>query len=122
MDKEPIILTGIAVSAGVVEGPAYWVQNGSKLRTRDKVIDDGNKAFPKGAILLADMTSPDVLPIMRRAAGMATVKGGRTCHAAIVSREFGVPCVTGLGHELNIVTTGTIIRIDGLAGTVEVVQ
>ena len=54
--------------------------------------------FEEGSVLVTGMTDPDWVPIMKRAAGIVTDHGGRTCHAAIVSREIGIPCVIGTGH------------------------
>ena len=62
----------------------------------DKRLMEGNE-FKKGDVLVTDMTDPDWEPIMKKAAAIITNKGGRTCHAAIVAREMGVPAIVGCG-------------------------
>ncbi len=64
------------------------------------------------------MTSPDWVPIMRRAKALVTDSGGITCHAAIVSRELGVPCVVGTRRATTVLRTGEEITVDGAEGTV----
>ncbi len=65
-----------------------------------RIIQDAHdiNQMQKGDILVTDMTDPDWVPIMKRAAGIITNRGGRTCHAAIVSRELRVPAVIGTGN------------------------
>jgi pyruvate,water dikinase len=65
------------------------------------------------------MTTPDWVPILRRAAALVTDGGGLTCHAAIVSREMGVPCVVGTRDATAVLHDGEIVTVDGAAGTVE---
>ena len=60
------------------------------------------KSFRKGEVLVSDMTDPDWEPIMKIASAIVTNKGGRTCHAAIVSRELGVPCIVGTGNGTKV--------------------
>lgn len=71
-----------------------------------------------GEILVTHMTSPDWVPIMRRAAAIVTDAGGMTSHAAIVARELGVPCIVGAHDATRVLTTGTLVTVDGSAGTV----
>ncbi|HET7564602.1 MAG TPA: putative PEP-binding protein, partial [Gemmatimonadaceae bacterium] len=68
--------------------------------------------------LIARMTSPDWVPIMRRAAAIVTDAGGMTSHAAIVSRELGIPCVVGTHEATRVITDGTPITVNGAEGTV----
>ncbi|MFI7587401.1 phosphoenolpyruvate synthase [Spongisporangium articulatum] len=75
--------------------------------------------FQDGEILVAPMTSPDWLPIMRRAAALVTDGGGSTCHAAIVSRELGVPCVVGTRTATHVLHDGQEVTVDGRRGFVE---
>jgi pyruvate,water dikinase len=72
----------------------------------------------KGDVLVTRMTSPDWVPIMRRAAAIVTDAGGMTSHAAIVARELGVPCVVGTHDATRVLTTGMLVTVDGSAGTV----
>ena len=62
--------------------------------------------FQPGDVLVADMTDPDWEPIMKRAAAIVTNRGGRTCHAAIIARELGIPAVVGTGDATRVLTTG----------------
>ena len=71
-----------------------------------------------GDVLVAEMTTPDLVPAMKRAAAIVTDRGGRTCHAAIVSREMGVPCVVGTGNATQVLQNGQVVTIDGRAGKV----
>ena len=75
-------------------------------------------ALHEGDVLVARMTSPDWVPLMRRAAAIVTDAGGMTSHAAIVSRELGVPCVVGTRDATRVLTDGTRVTVDGSAGTV----
>lgn len=74
--------------------------------------------FQHGEVLVAEMTSPDWVPTMRRAAAIITDGGGMTSHAAIVSRELGVPCVVGTGRATRILHDGDVVTVDGREGTV----
>lgn len=74
--------------------------------------------FVKGEILVAEMTSPDWVPILRRAAGLITNAGGSTCHAAIVSRELGVPAVVGTRQATSVLRDGDRVTIEPAAGQV----
>jgi pyruvate, water dikinase len=71
-----------------------------------------------GEVLVAAMTSPDWVPTMRRAAALVTDGGGMTCHAAIVSRELGIPCVVGTHDATTTLPAGAVVTVDGGAGTV----
>ncbi|WP_018636002.1 phosphoenolpyruvate synthase [Parafrankia elaeagni] len=76
-------------------------------------------AFITGEVLVAAMTSPDWVPVIRRAAAVVTDSGGVTCHAAIVARELGVPCVVGTRTATSTLRTGDDIVVDGALGVVE---
>jgi pyruvate,water dikinase len=71
-----------------------------------------------GEVLVAAMTSPDWVPAMRRAAAVVTDSGGMTCHAAIVSRELGIPCVVGTRTATSTLRTGDLVTVDGRGGVV----
>ena len=106
---EPLV-TGAAVGDAIAHGKAYVL------------LDvDAADAFEDGGILVTDKTDPDWVPVMRRAAGVVTDRGGRTSHAAIVSRELGVPAVVGTGHATSALHTGQDITLscaDGATGHV----
>src|SRR5206468_5018033 len=78
-----------------------------------RVLSDVSQmaAFQVGEVLVADMTDPDWEPIMKRASAIVTNRGGRTCHAAIIARELGIPAVVGTG-------SATAELADGREGTV----
>ena len=100
------ILTGVAASPGIAVGPVKIVE-ASQI---DKVKN--------GDVLVAEMTTPDFVPAMKRAAGIVTDRGGRTAHAAIVSRELGIPCVVGTGVATKTLSDGQEITVDGSGGEV----
>ncbi len=73
-------------------------------------------SFKKGDVLVTEMTDPDWVPIMKRASAIVTDKGGRTCHAAIVSRELGVPCVVGTGDATHKISDGSRVTVSCAEG------
>jgi len=75
-------------------------------------------AFRDGEVLVAHMTTPDWVPLMRRAAAIVTDSGGMTCHAAIVSRELGIPCVAGTGEATTKLRDGETVTVDAKQGVV----
>lgn len=79
-----VLAEGASVGNMIGQGPAHVIKN---------VADIGN--FKQGEVLITEMTDPDWEPIMKKAAAIVTNAGGRTCHAAIISRELGIPCVVG---------------------------
>ncbi len=103
----PLVLSGAPASPGVANGPVKLVSDVTQI---DKVKD--------GDILVAEMTTPDFVPAMKRAAAIVTDRGGRTAHAAIVSRELGIPCVVGTGRAMAALKDGQVITVDGTKGRV----
>ena len=103
----PVLLSGAPASPGIANGPVKIVSDASEI---DKVLD--------GDILVAEMTTPDFVPAMKRAAAIVTDRGGRTAHAAIVSRELGIPCVVGTGKAMAMLKDGQVITVDGSKGRV----
>jgi len=102
-----VILRGLGASPGIASGNARLV---SKLDHLDQVAE--------GDIIVTEMTTPDMVPAMKRAAGIVTDEGGMTSHAAIVSRELGVPAVVGTGSGSRELPDGRTITIDGDKGTI----
>jgi pyruvate, water dikinase len=103
----PVLVSGAPASPGVATGRVQIVPDASQI---DKVKE--------GDILVAEMTTPDFVPAMKRAAAIVTDRGGRTAHAAIVSRELGIPCVVGTGNSMAILKDGQVITVDGSKGKV----
>ncbi len=103
----PVLISGAAASPGVAYGPVKIVPDPSQI---DKVL--------KGDILVAEMTTPDFVPAMKRAAAIVTDRGGRTAHAAIVSRELGIPCIVGSEKATTTLKDGQVITVDGSSGNV----
>jgi len=101
------LLRGLGASPGLASGPA-----------RVLVAVTDSASLRDGEVLVARMTSPDWVPLMRRAAAIVTDAGGMTSHAAIVSRELGIPCVVGTREATRVLKTGTTVSVDGTAGTV----
>jgi pyruvate,water dikinase len=104
------IVTGKAVGQKIGVGPARLV------RTRTDM-----QAFQTGEVLVAAMTDPDWEPVMKRAAAIVTDRGGRTCHAAIVSRELGVPCVVGTERATSSLVDGEAVTVSCAQGETGVV-
>jgi len=102
-----IILKGLAASPGMASGPV-------RLYREEESLD----VVKKGDILVTVMTSPDMVPAMTRAAAIVTDEGGMTCHAAIVARELGTPCIVGTREATTLLKDGMIITIDGSRGVV----
>lgn len=92
---------------------------GEKIATgRVRVIEEasGMGDFAEGEVLVTDKTDPDWQPIMKKAAAIVTNRGGRTCHAAIVSRELGVPAVVGTGHGTAVLRDGQMVTVSCAEG------
>ena len=107
LDAMKQILAGAQASPGIAFGPVARILELSHL---DEVKE--------GAVLVTDMTSPDFVPAMKRAAGIITDKGGQTSHAAIVSRELGVPAVVGTKTATKILKNGDQVTLDGASGNI----
>jgi pyruvate,water dikinase len=75
-------------------------------------------AFRDGDVLVAHMTTPDWVPLMRKAAAIVTDSGGMTCHAAIVTRELGIPCIVGTGDATRTLRDGEVVTVDANQGLV----
>ncbi len=108
-----VLLTYVLEEKGklLVEGEAV----GSKIGQGEvNIIEDAKDIdqFKKGQVLITDMTDPDWEPIMKIAGAIVTNRGGRTCHAAIISRELGIPCVIGTKDGTSKVTNGANVTID----------
>ncbi|HXE62702.1 MAG TPA: phosphoenolpyruvate synthase [Bryobacteraceae bacterium] len=94
------LVVGQAVGEKIGAGQVRVVRDLAELST----VKDGE-------VLVARNTDPDWEPVMRRVTAIVTEQGGRTAHAAIVSREFGIPCIVGTGNATNILTTGQVVTV-----------
>ncbi len=99
----------------VAEGRAIGQKIGSGVARVVRSLDDMNRVQP-GDVLVADMTDPDWEPVMKRAAAIVTNRGGRTCHAAIIARELGVPAVVGTGNALDAIADGKEVTVSCAEG------
>ncbi len=102
-----VLVTGLAASKGTASGPVRVLRS-----------PDEGRRLRDGEVLVAPITSPDWVPAMRRAAALVTDGGGMTCHAAIVSRELGVPCVVGTREATSTLRDGEMVTVDGGRGQV----
>jgi phosphohistidine swiveling domain-containing protein len=108
--EDHAVITGIGASPGVLEGTARVVRTVDEF---DEVQD--------GDILVCQMTNPAWVVLFTKIAGLVTDTGGTTSHPAVLSREFGIPAVVGTSIATARISTGDRIRIDGVAGRVEVI-
>ncbi len=105
--EQRVLLRGLGAAPGLSGGP---------VRTLRDPHDTAG--FKEGDVLVAHMTTPDWVPLMRRAAAIVTDSGGMTCHAAIVSRELSIPCVVGTGEATRTLRDGELVTVDATHGIV----
>jgi pyruvate,water dikinase len=105
MKKGRILLSGISIGDAIAAGKVCRIKRASDIAL-----------FIDGTILVTEMTDPDWVPIMKRAAGIITDYGGRTCHAAIVSRELGIPAIVGTGEATKVLNVDQGITISCAEG------
>lgn len=116
--KEVLLLENyhlLKKSRVVIAGQSVGNKIGVGQANRMMSIKDIHK-FKPGQVLVTDMTDPDWEPIMKIAAAIVTDKGGRTCHAAIISRELGIPCVVGTGKASTVIKSGQSITVSCAEG------
>ena len=106
-EQHEVLLQGLPAVPGAASGEVRVLMD----------VSDGAR-LQDGEILVAQMTNPDWLPTMRRAAALVTDTGGMTCHAAIVARELGVPCIVGARTATKDLTDGMVVTVDGTHGRV----
>ncbi len=100
-----LLASGRSIGQKIGRGPARVVGDTSQM---SKVVD--------GDVLVTDMTDPDWEPVMKRASAIVTNRGGRTCHAAIVARELGIPAVVGCGNATDVVSDGDPVTVSCAEG------
>ncbi len=103
--EQEILVRGIGVSPGRGSGMVKIILDVKNM-----------SSFKKGDVLVTEMTTPDWVPAMRIASAVVTNLGGKTCHAAIVSRELGVPCVVGTENATKVLKDGEMVTVDGQRG------
>lgn len=102
-----MLVKGLPASPGIASGKVKNIKDISEIA---RVVD--------GDILVTIMTNPDMVPAMKKASAVVTDEGGRTCHAAIVSRELGIPCIVGAKTASKVLTEGMEITVDATRGVV----
>ena len=100
-EKGKILVQGEAVGSMIGQGEVNVIEHAKEI-----------SKFKKGQVLVTDMTDPDWEPIMKIAGAIVTNRGGRTCHAAIISRELGIPCVIGTGEGTTTIAHGSNVTVD----------
>lgn len=103
--KGDILSTGRSIGHKIGQGTAKVINNVSEM----------NRIQP-GDVLISDMTDPDWEPVMKRASAIVTNRGGRTCHAAIIARELGIPAVVGCGDATSTIDDGTVVTVSCAEG------
>jgi len=103
--KGKVLTTGRSVGSKIGNGKAHIIKDVGDI-----------KKFKPGEVLVTEMTDPDWEPIMKIASAIVTNKGGRTCHAAIVSRELGVPCIVGTNNATHVVKSGKGVTVSCAEG------
>jgi len=105
--KKKILVKGLPASPGTGAGRAHLIP-----------VVERVSEFQPGEILVTHMTAPDWVPAMKKAKAIVTDSGGMTCHAAIVSRELGIPCIVGTKNGTTLIPSGTEITVDAKSGVV----
>ncbi|NCD25318.1 MAG: phosphoenolpyruvate synthase, partial [Deltaproteobacteria bacterium] len=106
-EKGEVLVEGQSVGELIGQGPVQVIKSAQMIH-----------AFRKGEVLVTDMTDPDWEPIMKIASAIVTNRGGRTCHAAIVSRELGIPCIVGTGNATMKLAQGEAVTVDCSEGSI----
>lgn len=101
----PVLTTGRAIGQKIGTGPVRVINDAAEM-----------ERVQPGDVLVADMTDPNWEPVMKRAAAIVTNRGGRTCHAAIIARELGVPAVVGCGDATDLLKDGTLVTVSCAEG------
>jgi pyruvate,water dikinase len=105
-EKGEVVCTGQSVGELIGQGGVNVIKSAQMI-----------SQFEKGQVLVTDMTDPDWEPVMKIAGAIVTNRGGRTCHAAIVSRELGIPCIVGAGNATTRMQTGQDVTVDCSQGS-----
>jgi pyruvate,water dikinase len=100
-----LLTKGLAVGHGLAVGPVHRLESPGE-----------SDRFPEGAVLVTRITDPDWVPVMKKAAAIVTEHGGRTSHAAIVSRELGLPAIVGTGDAMRVLRDGQVVTVSCVEG------
>ncbi len=103
--RSEVLCRGRSIGQKIGAGTAKIIRNAGEM-----------SRVQQGDVLVSDMTDPDWEPVMKRAAGIVTNRGGRTCHAAIIARELGIPAVVGCGDATDHITDGTAVTVSCAEG------
>ncbi|MBU0648803.1 hypothetical protein KJ969_01700 [Patescibacteria group bacterium] len=111
IDKDIRELLGTCAAPGKARGVAHMVNTAEEMRD-----------FKEHNILVSIATSPDLMPAIKKSVAIVTDVGGMTCHAAIVSRELGIPCVIGTKHATKVLKNGDLVEVDATHGRVTIIE
>ncbi|MFP4123742.1 MAG: phosphoenolpyruvate synthase [Coleofasciculus sp.] len=103
--RSEVLVTGRSVGAAIGQGITHIIMDASHIHL-----------FQPGEVLVTNRTDPDWEPIMKKASAIVTNQGGRTCHAAIIAREMGIPAIVGCGNATEVLTTGQAVTISCAEG------
>ncbi|HEY9852970.1 MAG TPA: phosphoenolpyruvate synthase [Leptolyngbyaceae cyanobacterium] len=103
--RSEVLVTGRSVGEAIGQGKVRVILDAQKI-----------ELFQPGEVLVTDRTDPDWEPIMKKASAIITNKGGRTCHAAIIAREMGIPAIVGCGDATDILKTGQLVTVSCAEG------
>lgn len=107
--EDHVFLRGRGASAGIARGEA-------------KIIRSPDDDFAEGSVLVAKVTTPDLVALMKKSAAIITDKGGILSHAAIIARELGKPCVVDAGDATSKLRDGQTVEVDGAKGTIKIIE
>ena len=110
-DKNIFLIKGRSASLGLVKGRVRLVMGYKNL-----------SSFKEGEVLVSPMTMPDFAPAMEKACAFVTDEGGMTCHAAILAREFGKPCITGTTIATQVLNNGDLVEVDANKGEIKILE
>ncbi|MEM4554604.1 MAG: phosphoenolpyruvate synthase [Candidatus Anstonellaceae archaeon] len=105
--EHKILAKGLGASPGIGKGKVVVLSGPSEIGR-----------VQKGDVLVTEMTTPDFVPAMKKAAAIITNSGGMTCHAAIVSREMGIPCIVGTKNATEVLKEGQFVTVDAIRGII----
>lgn len=113
------VLRGSTAQKGKITAQATVVVYGDNLFKR---LSEVVEAMPKGNVLIAETTAPELIPMCLKASAIVTNQGGMMSHAAIVSRELKIPCIVGVAHATEVIKNGDLIEVDADSGVVKILK